>query len=86
MPDASPSTADQIAASPAKPRRTGFKPAPLPDRVTVTVDGARIVSGLSLSKLRELVLSGELRSRMVAGRRLIYFDSLMELLHGGPVD
>jgi hypothetical protein len=50
------------------------------------MDGARIVSGLGLTTLRDLVASGALRSCKVAGRRLIYYDSLMELLQVAKED
>jgi len=71
-------------AEPKKPCRIGFKAAPPPDRITMTIDGVRIASGLGLSTIRDLVAAGTLRSRMVAGRRLIFVNSLLELLNGSP--
>ena len=58
--------------------------APLPPDVAITyrVNDAAKVSGLSRSKIYELIGEGKLRSVMVAGRRLIPADALRSLLLG----
>jgi len=42
-----------------------------PDRIAYRIDDAALASGLSRSKLYQLIKSGELRSFLAAGRRLI---------------
>jgi excisionase family DNA binding protein len=58
--------------------------APLPPDTVITyrVNDACEVSGLSRSKIYELIGEGKLRSVLVAGRRLIPADALRELLRG----
>jgi hypothetical protein len=65
----------------SKRRRVGFTAVPAPTPVTVTINGARIISSLGRTKIQGLINDETLRSALIAGRRLIYYDSLMELLN-----
>ena len=55
---------------------------PIENKITLRLDEARAVSGLSRSTLYELIKSGRLRAVKVAGRRLIPRDALEALLLG----
>ena len=52
------------------------------NKITLRLDEAQAVSGLSRSTLYELIKSGRLRAVKVAGRRLIPRDALEALLLG----
>jgi excisionase family DNA binding protein len=56
--------------------------APLPPEIALAyrVNDAVKVSGLSRNSIYKLIAKGELRSVLVAGRRLIPADALRELL------
>lgn len=73
------------AIEPASPHRTKSKAA-LPQAAAVTVDGACALTSLRPSTVRNLIRDGKLRSRLVAGRRLIFTGSLMALLADSPKD
>jgi hypothetical protein len=51
--------------------------------ITVPVVKAREICGLGNTKLYELIRSGKLRSTLVGSRRLIFVDSLRDLLEKG---
>ena len=55
---------------------------PTENKITLRLDEAQAVSGLSRSTLYELIKSGRLRAVKVAGRRLIPRDALEALLLG----
>jgi excisionase family DNA binding protein len=55
---------------------------PTEKKITLRLDEAQAVSGLSRSTLYELIKSGRLRAVKVAGRRLIPRDALEALLLG----
>lgn len=48
--------------------------------ISVTVSEACKISGLGKTKIYELCNSGALKSSIIAGRRLIRFDSLDQFL------
>ena len=52
------------------------------NKITLRLDEAQAVSGLSRSTLYELIKNGRLRAVKVAGRRLIPRDALEALLLG----
>jgi excisionase family DNA binding protein len=54
-----------------------------PEPLAVTVQEAIRVSGLSHSTIYELIKEGKLRTNKVAGRRLVFFESIKELLSAG---
>ncbi len=49
---------------------------------TVTVRQAREITSLGLTKLNELISDGTLRSVKIGKRRLVFLDSIEELLAG----
>ena len=51
------------------------------ERIAYSVADAATVSGLSRSRLYELFKTGELRSRKIAGRRLVMRADLLALLN-----
>jgi excisionase family DNA binding protein len=51
-------------------------------RITVSVEEAARISGLGESTIRRLAYQGKLRSARVLARRLIFLDSLHDLLSG----
>ena len=55
---------------------------PLAHRITVRFPEACVLSGLPMTKLQELVASGELASIKVGRARLIRVASLLALLEG----
>jgi excisionase family DNA binding protein len=55
---------------------------PTENKITLRLDEAQAVSGLSRSTLYELIKSGRLRAVKVAGRRLIPREALEALLLG----
>jgi excisionase family DNA binding protein len=55
---------------------------PTENKITLRLNEAQAVSGLSRSTLYELIKSGRLRAVKVAGRRLIPRDALEALLLG----
>jgi excisionase family DNA binding protein len=55
---------------------------PTENKITLPLDEAQAVSGLSRSTLYELIKSGRLRAVKVAGRRLIPREALEALLLG----
>lgn len=48
--------------------------------LTVTVADAKRLTGIGCTKLYELLNDGRLRSTLVDGRRLVYYDSILEML------
>jgi hypothetical protein len=50
--------------------------------LTYTINDAVAVSGLGRSSLYKLMNSGQLRSVLVAGRRLVPAEALRELMQG----
>ena len=52
----------------------------LATRVTVRINEALALTGLGQTTLKEMIADGTLRSTKVRGVRLIYADSLRELL------
>jgi excisionase family DNA binding protein len=69
---------------PVQPNVTGKKmrETPLPPEIALAyrVNDAVKISGLSRSSIYKLIAEGELRSVVVAGRRLIPADALRDLL------
>jgi excisionase family DNA binding protein len=67
-----------------QPNVTGkrMREAPLPPDIALAyrVNDAVKISGLSRSSIYKLIAEGELRSVLVAGRRLIPADALRKLL------
>ena len=56
---------------------------PLPARITLTIGDATIASGLGKSSIKNRIADGTLRSVLVCGRRLVFYDSLLEMLNRG---
>ena len=56
---------------------------PTQERITLRVNEAQAVSGLSRSTIYELLKAGKLRTVKVGGRRLILRESLQALLQTG---
>jgi excisionase family DNA binding protein len=56
---------------------------PFRDRMSCTVAEACVATGLSKSKLYELMSEGCLRSTTVGRRRLVLMESLLEIVDGG---
>jgi predicted site-specific integrase-resolvase len=54
----------------------------LDDRIALRVDDAVIASGLSRTTIHQEIKEGRLKSRMVAGRRLILVEDLAAFLRG----
>lgn len=52
-------------------------------RLAYTVDEAAEASTLGRSSLKKLIATGQLRSTLIGGRRLIPVDALAELIAGG---
>jgi excisionase family DNA binding protein len=52
-------------------------------RLAYTVDEAAEASTLGKTTIKHLIATGELRSTLVRGRRLIPIDALAELIAGG---
>jgi excisionase family DNA binding protein len=70
---------ENLAANRAGDRRSTAPPL---EPLAYTINDATKVSGLGRSSIYKLIGSGELRSIVVAGRRLISADALRELLQG----
>ena len=56
---------------------------PTSEKITLRVNEAQAVSGLSRSTIYELLKAGKLRAVKVGGRRLILRESLQALLQTG---
>lgn len=52
-------------------------------RLAFTINEAAEASTLGKSTLKKLIATGELRSTLIRGRRLIPVDALTELIAGG---
>jgi hypothetical protein len=61
---------------PRKPSRV-----PRPPALTVTVPTTSAMVGVGITSIRRLIASGELRSTVVAGRRVVFVSSIEELLN-----
>lgn len=48
--------------------------------LAVTVADAKRITGLGATKIYELLNDGRLRSTLIDGRRLVYYDSILEML------
>jgi excisionase family DNA binding protein len=70
---------ENLTANRAGDRRSTAPPL---EPLAYTINDATKVSGLGRSSIYKLIGSGELRSIVVAGRRLIPADALRELLQG----
>ena len=57
---------------------------PIAERFGVTVLMAAEFSGISRSRIYELLLSGELEGRIIHGRRIVVVQSLLRLCGGAP--
>lgn len=57
---------------------------PAAQRLAYTVDEAAEASTLGKTTVKKLIATGELRSTLVGGRRLVPIDALFELINGGP--
>jgi hypothetical protein len=68
------------------PRSAPRRMRPWPDRVTLTVDDAMIATGLGRSSIKDRIADGTLRSTLVCGRRLVFRDSLLEMLEAGAAE
>src|SRR4051794_36618656 len=71
--------------SPSRPTssmldRAMNQPLPIRERAAITVPVAVQFSGLSRSRLFELMAAKDIESRMICGRRLIMVPSLLEFL------
>ena len=53
---------------------------PLRERVSVTVQVAAAFTGISRSRLYEMLKAGDIEGCMVSGRRLVKVQSLLRLL------
>jgi len=53
---------------------------PAIEPITATVEQFRVISGLSKDSIYKLINSGEIRSVVICGRRLIELDSYRALL------
>jgi hypothetical protein len=73
-------TAPTTDPTPA-PRRNRNIPDPPP--VTTNLHGASAMTGLGISKLKELVAAGKIRSTVAGGRRLLFVNSIEDLLEAG---
>ena len=62
-----------------EPRKRPSLNKPLP-RKTVTIAEASHVTGLGMTSINKLIASGALRSTKIGWRRLIFVDSIDELL------
>jgi hypothetical protein len=73
---------ENLMANRAGDRRSTAPPSPLPQDIALAyrVNDAVKISGLSRSSIYKLIAEGELRSILVAGRRLIPADALRSLL------
>jgi hypothetical protein len=74
----------QAVRATTAPRRNRITPTPEP--LTVNLHGASVMTGLGKRKLQELVADGTVRSTLAGGRRLLFVDSIMELLNSGAAD
>lgn len=74
----------ELTGEPAREprRRAGASYPQAHQPVTVTVGEAMRISGLGRSSIYQLIASGALQSKTVAGRRLIGYASLRALLEG----
>ena len=57
---------------------------PIAERYGVTVQVAAQFSGISKSRIYELLQSGELAGRIIHGRRIVVVQSLLRLCGGAP--
>jgi hypothetical protein len=74
---------DLIPAPTAPARRRRTNRIPYPEPRTVNYNGASALTGLSISTLTELVAAGKIRSTIAGGRRLLFMDSIEDLLQAG---
>ena len=57
---------------------------PIAERFGVTVQMAAEFSGISRSRVYELLQSGELEGRIIHGRRIVVVQSLLGMCRGAP--
>ena len=57
---------------------------PIAERFGVTVQMAAEFSGISRSRIYELLQSGELEGRIIHGRRIVVVQSLLGMCRGAP--
>jgi excisionase family DNA binding protein len=67
-----------------RPEITGKKILPLEERFGVTVNVAAEYTGISKSRIYELLQSGELAGRIIRGRRIVEVQSLLRLCGEAP--
>ena len=67
-----------------RPEITGKKILPLQERFGVTVNVAAEYTGISKSRIYELLHSGELEGKIIGGRRIVLVPSLLRLCGQAP--
>ena len=67
-----------------RPEITGKKILPLEERFGVTVNVAAEYTGISKSRIYELLHSGELEGKIIGGRRIVLVPSLLRLCGQAP--
>jgi len=59
-------------------------PLPIAERFGVTVPVAAAYSGISRSRIYELLVAGELEGKIIHGRRIVMVQSLLRLCGDAP--
>jgi hypothetical protein len=67
-----------------RPEVTGKKILPLEERFGVTVPVAAAYSGISRSRIYELLAAGELEGKIIHGRRIVVVQSLLRMCGEAP--
>jgi hypothetical protein len=67
-----------------RPEVSGKKILPLEERFGVTVPVAAAYSGISRSRIYELLAAGELEGKIIHGRRVVVVQSLLRMCTGAP--
>jgi hypothetical protein len=67
-----------------RPEVTGKKILPLEERFGVTVSVAAAYSGISQSRIYELLAAGELEGKIIHGRRIVVVQSLLRMCGEAP--
>jgi hypothetical protein len=67
-----------------RPDVTGKKILPLEERFGVTVSVAAAYSGISPSRIYELLAAGKLEGKIIHGRRIVVVESLVRMCGAAP--
>lgn len=59
-------------------------PLPIAERYGVTVQIAAQFSGISRSRIYELLAAGELEGKIIHGRRIVVVESMLRMCDGAP--